>query len=177
MLTASVISGNGEAGEMVWAPLPGMSNSMASAPGVALASRIACRSEPAPESLVLVTVKVVEAWAWLAIKSIAARSADSSSPRAITLAVVALFLVVVIIICVFLSFRDFCRSVRRYVVAGLYRIFSLLGEPGHSPRLLRLCCQPPVRLAVLASRWGCRCFARAWPTCPTRDRRRRRRCW
>ena len=35
-----------------------MLKAIVSAPGLALASRIACRSDPAPESLVLVTVKV-----------------------------------------------------------------------------------------------------------------------
>jgi len=40
-----------------------MANLTVSAPGAALALRIACRSEPAPESFVLVTVKVAAAWA------------------------------------------------------------------------------------------------------------------
>src|SRR5260370_42451611 len=38
----------------------GMAKMIESAPGVALASRIACRSEPAPLSAVVVTVKTVE---------------------------------------------------------------------------------------------------------------------
>ena len=41
-------------------PPPGMLNSIVSPPAPALTSRIACRSEPAPESLVVVTVKVAE---------------------------------------------------------------------------------------------------------------------
>src|SRR5216117_2826843 len=47
-----------DAGAIVCTPAPGMLNVIVSAPGFALASRIACRSEPAPLSLVLVTVNV-----------------------------------------------------------------------------------------------------------------------
>ena len=45
-------------GVMVWTPAPGMAKTIVSAPGAVSASRIAWRSDPAPESLVLVTVKV-----------------------------------------------------------------------------------------------------------------------
>ncbi len=38
-----------------------MLKAIVSSPGLALASRIACRSDPAPESLVLVTVNVLPA--------------------------------------------------------------------------------------------------------------------
>src|SRR4051794_37267221 len=43
---------------MVCTPLPGMAKLMASLPGRALASRIACRNEPGPASAMLVTRKV-----------------------------------------------------------------------------------------------------------------------
>ncbi len=57
MVTASVISGSSVDSEIVFTPVPGMLNLIVSAPALLLASVIACRSEPAPESLVLVTVK------------------------------------------------------------------------------------------------------------------------
>ena len=68
MVTVSVTVGRLGAGEMVHTPLAesqpgslefGMSKVMVSAPWVVLASVIACMSEPAPLSFVLVTVKVV----------------------------------------------------------------------------------------------------------------------
>src|SRR5215468_3678732 len=46
---------------IVWMPVPGMLNAIMSAPGFALASRIACRREPGPLSLVLVTGNVIPA--------------------------------------------------------------------------------------------------------------------
>ncbi len=46
-------------GAMVCTPGPGMLNVMVSAPALALALRIACRNEPAPESFAFVTVKTV----------------------------------------------------------------------------------------------------------------------
>jgi hypothetical protein len=52
-----VIVGNALVTVIVFAPVP-MLNAIVSAPASALASRIAWRSEPAPELLVLVTVKV-----------------------------------------------------------------------------------------------------------------------
>ena len=52
----SVIAGSVVRGVIVWTPLPGMSNAIVSAPPLALASRIACRSDPAPLSSVVVTV-------------------------------------------------------------------------------------------------------------------------
>src|SRR5206468_11488399 len=47
-----------DSGLIVCTPVPGMLNAIRSTPGIASASRIACRREPGPESLVLVTVKV-----------------------------------------------------------------------------------------------------------------------
>ena len=55
--TGTVMLGSGDKSEIVWAPVP-MLKSIVFDPGVAFESRIACRSEPAPESLVSVTVKV-----------------------------------------------------------------------------------------------------------------------
>src|ERR1051325_1234988 len=57
MMTASVIEGNAEPGVMVCAPVP-IWKLMVSTPLVALASRMAWRSEPAPLSLVVVTTNV-----------------------------------------------------------------------------------------------------------------------
>src|SRR5262249_55289279 len=53
--TASVIAGNSVAGQIVCTEPPGMSKAIVSRPGALLASRIAWRSEPGPESAVLVT--------------------------------------------------------------------------------------------------------------------------
>jgi hypothetical protein len=67
MVTASVMVGSSVVGRMGFTSFPGtlglsgMPNLMRSAPGVSLASSITCRSDPDPESLVLVTVKVVSA--------------------------------------------------------------------------------------------------------------------
>ena len=61
MTTGSVIGGSGVAGLMVWTPAPGMLKSIVSSPGLALAFRIAWRSEPTREpswlSVRLVTAK------------------------------------------------------------------------------------------------------------------------
>ena len=57
MVTVSVMV-SPEERLIVWTPPPAMLKLMMSAPAAPFASRIACRSEPAPESLVLVTVKV-----------------------------------------------------------------------------------------------------------------------
>ena len=54
--TASVRFGSGVTGVIVCTPLPTMLNWIVSAPGLAFASRIAWRSDPAPESAVVVTV-------------------------------------------------------------------------------------------------------------------------
>ena len=54
-------AGSSEVGMIVCTPAPGMLKSIVSAPALALASRIAWRSEPGPESLVFVTVKVAAA--------------------------------------------------------------------------------------------------------------------
>src|SRR5215467_8232089 len=58
MVTGSVIEGNGEAGLIVYGFVPGILKLITSAPGVLFASMIACRKEPAPESLVFMTVNV-----------------------------------------------------------------------------------------------------------------------
>src|SRR5687767_9377439 len=52
--------GNGEAGEITRTPEPGMLKLIVFAPVVndSLASRIACRNDPAPESFVFVTTNV-----------------------------------------------------------------------------------------------------------------------
>src|SRR5262245_32704814 len=57
MVTGSVRGGSPPAGLMVCTPAPGMLKVMVSASPLALASRIACRKEPAPLSLVFVTTK------------------------------------------------------------------------------------------------------------------------
>jgi hypothetical protein len=49
----------GLATAIVWTPAPGMLNAISSSPGLPFASRTAWRSEPAPESAVVVTVNVV----------------------------------------------------------------------------------------------------------------------
>jgi hypothetical protein len=58
IVRASVTSGSAVAGWMVWTPAPGMAKAIASVPALPLASVMAWRSEPAPESAVVVTVKV-----------------------------------------------------------------------------------------------------------------------
>src|SRR5579883_2181793 len=55
MTTESVMVGKGERGWIVCASAPGMSKMIVSRPGWALASRIACRSDPSPPSAVLIT--------------------------------------------------------------------------------------------------------------------------
>ena len=58
MTTGLVIAGRGEAGAIVWTPVPGMAKSIVFVPPVAvLESRIAWRSEPGPLSAVVVTTK------------------------------------------------------------------------------------------------------------------------
>ena len=48
--------GRADWGWIVWTPLPTIENAIVSAPGLALASVIACRKDPAPASAVVVTV-------------------------------------------------------------------------------------------------------------------------
>ena len=66
MTTPPLIAGSGDNGEITCGPLPGIANTIeCSVPDEqsvvsALTPMIACRSEPAPLSLVLVTVKVVD---------------------------------------------------------------------------------------------------------------------
>ena len=57
-MTGCVIAGSPEARWIVWTPEPGIAKTMRSSPKLPFASRMACRSDPAPESLVLVTVNV-----------------------------------------------------------------------------------------------------------------------
>ena len=56
--TCSVMAGSGDANVMVCAPESGISNVMVSAPGLAFASRMACRRDPTPSSSMLVTTKL-----------------------------------------------------------------------------------------------------------------------
>src|SRR5260370_27329143 len=56
MVTAWVIVGRTVIGLIVWTPAPGMLNAIVPPP-MELASRIAWRNEPVPESLVFITVK------------------------------------------------------------------------------------------------------------------------
>jgi hypothetical protein len=58
IVTESEIVGNAVEGMIVWGPEPGILKMILSAPRWALASRIACLSEPAPLSPVLVTTNV-----------------------------------------------------------------------------------------------------------------------
>ena len=57
----NVIGGSAVAGAIVCTPGPGMLNMMVEKSMLLLASLIAWRSDPAPESFVLVTVKVLAA--------------------------------------------------------------------------------------------------------------------
>ena len=57
-MTPLLKAGRLDATVMTKGPDPGMLKVMTSAPPLAFASRIACRSEPGPESFVLVTTKV-----------------------------------------------------------------------------------------------------------------------
>ena len=56
--TGSVMGGNGLPRAMVWTFVPEISKTIMSNPGLLLASRIACRREPVPVSLLFVTVRV-----------------------------------------------------------------------------------------------------------------------
>jgi hypothetical protein len=58
MMTEWVTYGRSERGRIAWAPPSPMAKSISLVPGAALASRIACRSEPAPALSVLTTIKV-----------------------------------------------------------------------------------------------------------------------
>src|SRR2546422_337916 len=58
MITASVMLGRAELKVIVWTPAPAMLNEIVSVPASELALMIACRSEPAPLSLVFVTANV-----------------------------------------------------------------------------------------------------------------------
>ena len=56
MTTGSVIAGKADAGMIVNGPLPSIANAIASNPGFAFATKIACRKELAPPSALVVTV-------------------------------------------------------------------------------------------------------------------------
>jgi hypothetical protein len=58
IITGSVMASKAVAGCIVCGPAPGISKSIVSKPGFVFAWLIASRSEPAPESLVLVTTRV-----------------------------------------------------------------------------------------------------------------------
>src|SRR5688500_5822516 len=55
MITGSVMLGSGDASSIVFTPPPGMLKMIVFIPEISLASMIACRNEPAPESAVLST--------------------------------------------------------------------------------------------------------------------------
>src|SRR5262245_34376024 len=57
MTTGFEMTGRGDCGWITCGPVPGILKLIVFAPGLELESRIACRSEPSPKSLVLVTVK------------------------------------------------------------------------------------------------------------------------
>ena len=79
MVTGSVIV-SGVSVTMVWTPVEGIANAIVSAPGLPFASRMAWRSDPAPESAVVVTVKVAAP----APVAASPRQADAATrPRAI----------------------------------------------------------------------------------------------
>jgi hypothetical protein len=54
------MTGRAERRLIVFVPVPGIAKLIASGPGFELASRMAWRKDPAPESLVLVTLNVID---------------------------------------------------------------------------------------------------------------------
>ncbi len=87
IVTGSVIAGS-PAEAMVRTPSPGMANVIESGPCLALASRIACRSEPAPESCVVVTTNANGPEGVTVVDAVAELLAPSGSvPLADTVAV------------------------------------------------------------------------------------------
>src|SRR5262245_60859200 len=69
--------GRPDVGAIVCTPEPGMAKTMVSGPAFALASRIAWRSEPAPESFVVVTVNVAAGAPAAAAMTIAASASEN----------------------------------------------------------------------------------------------------
>src|SRR5215218_888107 len=134
MVTGLVMTGRAVEGFMVWTPVPGMANFMTSASVVALASSMARLREPTPESLVLVTRKVLDAaWAGGATRP-AAR--EGSTKLAATSAVARATLI--------LRFAEFLDRRAFDVAAAVYVISCLLlfGRPvGGSP--VYLVCPTP----------------------------------
>ena len=58
MIVGSSMDGRPESGMIVCGPGPGMAKSIVSSPARLFAAMIACRSDPAPPSFILDTVKV-----------------------------------------------------------------------------------------------------------------------
>src|SRR5215217_5880682 len=152
MVTASVIRGKAAAGAMVWTPLPEISNSMVSAPEVALALSIACLREPAPMSLVFLTVKVVSAWAGSAaiISDAAIRASNTPSVRIFLLPATTPFCVVCIIFRV--PFFSWCSNLSNYCVVSSVaplRPLSTLSMPSANRPLVDGVLRDPVRRVLL----------------------------
>ncbi len=81
---------------MVWTPSPGMAKVIRSTAGLALASRIACLSEPGPLSAVVVTTKLrLENWSTIVapatepsvVKSTVSTPSMSASASGVTVSV------------------------------------------------------------------------------------------
>src|SRR5690242_7044885 len=89
MMTGSVMAGSADSGAIVWTPVPGMLKAIvSSAPTLAFASTIACRSDPAPLSFVVVTVKIVGALLTVVVIDTALFAICGSPSAAFTRAVV-----------------------------------------------------------------------------------------
>ena len=67
---------SGEKRAIVCVPMPGIANATVSRPGTALASAIACRRLPGPESKVFVTVKTAPRAVWPSANANAMTSAE-----------------------------------------------------------------------------------------------------
>ena len=85
MSTGSVMVGRPENGWMVWGPAPEMLNAIVSVPGFPFACVIAHRSEPVPESWVLLTVYIAAPTATGARTTGAATAATKPSEIAMSL--------------------------------------------------------------------------------------------
>ena len=87
IVVVCVIVGRGVAGAIVWTPEPGIANWIVCGPALPLASRIAWRNEPAPESAVFVTVNVAALRGMAAMSRTARRKARIMvAGRAVTVA-------------------------------------------------------------------------------------------
>ena len=87
MSSGSVMAGSGVVGVMVGTMPPGMAKAMRSSSGAALASRIACRNEPAPESFELMTVSVGARTLETTLPALFAASGSASFALRVTLVV------------------------------------------------------------------------------------------